>query len=48
MKEFTDEEIIMMIDELVDLQFYIRYTEKIDKSSVERRLRDLMGKLWNR
>jgi hypothetical protein len=48
MKQFSDEDIISLIIELEELQYYIRYTKEIDKSDVERRLRNLMGKLWNR
>jgi Asp-tRNA(Asn)/Glu-tRNA(Gln) amidotransferase C subunit len=48
MKEFTDEEIVRLITELEDIQYYIRYTKDIDKSDVERRIRNIMGKLWNR
>jgi Asp-tRNA(Asn)/Glu-tRNA(Gln) amidotransferase C subunit len=48
MKEFTDEEIVRLITELEDIQYYIRYTKDIDKSDVERRIRNIMGKLWNK
>jgi Asp-tRNA(Asn)/Glu-tRNA(Gln) amidotransferase C subunit len=48
MKEFTDEEIIRLITELEKLQYYIRYTKDIDKSDVERKIRNIMGNLWNR
>jgi len=48
MKEFTDEEIIRLITELEELQYHVRYTKDIDKSDVERRIRNIMGKLWNR
>lgn len=48
MRQFSDKEIIELITELEDIEYYIRYTEKLDKGKLERKLRDMMGKLWNK
>lgn len=43
---FKHKELVDIITKLEELQYYIRYTENIDKSHVERLIRHVMGELW--
>lgn len=43
---FKHKELVDIITKLEELQYYIRYTENIDKSHTERLIRHVMGELW--
>jgi len=43
---FKHIELVEIIKKLEDIQYHIRYEKPIDKSYVERMLRNVMGELW--